>query len=51
MIQTVFQALTADLNQIQQSIQGVEATLIDVFKAMQAGFADINFQTGAIRPA
>jgi hypothetical protein len=48
MIQTVFQALTADLTQIQQSIQGVEATLLDVFKAMQAGFADIDFQTGAI---
>jgi hypothetical protein len=49
MIQTVFQALTADLNQIQQSIQGVEATLIDVFKAMQLGFADIDFQTGQIQ--
>ncbi|HET7016915.1 MAG TPA: putative Ig domain-containing protein, partial [Streptosporangiaceae bacterium] len=48
MIQQVFTALTTDLNQVEKSIQNVEATLIDVFKAMQAGFADIDFQTGEI---
>jgi hypothetical protein len=44
MIQKVFNALTADLNQVESSIQNVQATLIDMFNTMNQGFADIDFE-------
>ena len=43
MIQEVFTDLSQNLKMIQGSIQNVQATLADMFAAMQQGFADIDF--------
>ncbi|HEX9623046.1 MAG TPA: hypothetical protein VF979_01605, partial [Streptosporangiaceae bacterium] len=48
MIQTVFNALTQDLNAVEKSIQNVQATLVDMFKEMERGFEDIDFENHQI---
>jgi hypothetical protein len=48
MIQKVFDALTQDLNAVEQSIQNVQTTLIDMFKEMELGFSDIDFENHLI---
>ncbi|HET7017195.1 MAG TPA: putative Ig domain-containing protein [Streptosporangiaceae bacterium] len=48
MIQKVFNALTDDLNQVEKSIQNVQTTLIDMFKEMEQGFAQIDFENHEI---
>ena len=48
MIKKVFSALTDDLNQVEKSIQNVQTTLIDMFKEMEQGFADIDFENREI---
>jgi hypothetical protein len=48
MIQTVFSALTDDLNAVEKSIQNVQATLVDMFKEMERGFEDIDFENHQI---
>jgi hypothetical protein len=48
MIQAVYTALAQDLSDIDQHIQNVQVTLDAMFKAMEAGFADIDFKDDQI---